>query len=303
VRKFLRNSRDPAQSGFLAVKSDLTAEIDYALIAGLLLFASVIFLFPSSLLAATSDTSKRLPAIAIDPALSQQHNTDPATVQGLTRQQGDAILRELRSIRVLLQKQQQTSKKPRRQVPTSATIKLADQFSLGNTDAPVTMVEFTDYQCPYCKRFHDTTFSRLREKYIDTGKLRYVTMDLPLKFHQQARPAANAARCAGEQGSFWQMRKTLFSNPRALGRQALLAYASDLSLDVSAFQVCLDENRHEKAIQTDIQAARRAGFTGTPSFVIGKNVNGQVNGVTLIGSKPLLEFENQIQRLLPKAGG
>jgi len=252
-----------------------------------------------------SVTPENLPASPIAAATSSPlTGATPPDLQvaseGLTREQGDAILRELRSIRELLQKQQTAA--PAKRKPTSARVAVGDNPALGEADAPVTMVEFTDYQCPYCKRFHDNTFPKLKEKYIDTGKLRYVTMDLPLRFHQQARPAAVAARCAGEQDKFWQMRETLFSNSRALKNEALVSYASDLSLDTAAFQVCLDDKRHERGINQNIQVARGAGFTGTPSFVIGKNINGQVSGAALIGARSLAEFESQIQKLLPQAG-
>ena len=223
--------------------------------------------------------------------------------EGLTKEQGDAILQELKAIRELLQKQQTAQQPKTRSRPTSARVSLTDQPSLGAEDAPVTMVEFTDFQCPYCKRFHDNTFPKLKEKYIDTGKLRYVSMDLPLHFHKQARPAAHAARCAGEQDRFWQMRETLFSNPRALGNEQLLGYAGELELDTDAFKACMDDKRHERGINRDVQIARGAGFTGTPSFVIAKNTGKQLNGPVLIGARSLAEFENQIQRLLPKEGG
>jgi protein-disulfide isomerase len=180
-------------------------------------------------------------------------------------------------------------------------VSVGDNPTLGRDDAPVTMVEFTDYQCPYCKRFHSNTFPRLKEKYIDTGKLRYVSMDLPLKFHQLARPAAVAARCAGAQDKFWQMRETLFGHSPALQKEALVSYAGDLSLDTEAFRACLDDKRNEIGINQNMQVARGAGFTGTPSFVIGRNVNGQVSGTVVIGARSLAEFEAQIQKLLPGA--
>ena len=127
-------------------------------------------------------------------------------------------------------------------------------------------------------------------------------MDLPLHFHQQARPAAHAARCAGEQDKFWQMRETLFNNSRKLGASDLVGYASELSLDTEAFNACMDDKRHERGINRDVQIARGAGFTGTPSFVIAKTTGKQVNGAVLIGARSLAEFENQINRLLPEAG-
>ncbi len=271
----------------------------------MLLPAIVACLISSPILAVTPDntlsaTSKPIQSDARPSMLQTVTQVKP---EGMTRQQGDAILRELRSIRSLLQKQQAQSKSNRRAPPANATIKLGDHPSLGQVDAPVLMVEFTDYQCPYCKRFHDITLPEIQKKYIDTGKLRYVTLDLPLKFHQQARPAAEAARCAGEQNKFWPMRKILFGNPRALDKKSLLGYAGDLALDINAFKSCLEDNRHEQGIQSDIKIARSAGFTGTPSFVIGRNVKGQMSGATLIGAKPFTEFERYIQKHLPKAGG
>src|SRR5262245_31091471 len=115
----------------------------------------------------------------------------------ITRSQADDILKELRLIRQLLERQQQPAAPPR---PTVATV--AVPFTdpvLGKKDAPVTIVEFTDYQCTFCQRFHIATFPRLKSKYIDTGKVRFYSRDMPLDFHQNALKAAVAARCAGDQ--------------------------------------------------------------------------------------------------------
>jgi protein-disulfide isomerase len=242
-----------------------------------------------------------IPDVFADSSSSGQLQPIRNEFPGISRQQGDAILQELRSIRKLLQQQQTTTKaKPRKRRPATAKIKLGDHPAMGSKDAPVTMVEFTDYQCPYCKRFHDNTFPKLKQKYIDSGKLRYIAMDLPLRFHAQAKPAAGAALCAKEQNKFWPFREALFNNPRKLGRNDLLGYARNLSMNVKDFEQCIDQNRYIAAIRQSTQIANGAGFTGTPSFVIGKNVKGLVDGVALIGAKPLVEFESQIDRLLPK---
>ena len=240
------------------------------------------------------------PGLSADSAVTTQLQSPQTGFPGISRQQGDAILRELRSIRKLLQEQKAPSKAKVRKRPVAAKIKLGEHPYLGSIEAPVTMVEFTDYQCPYCKRFHDNTFPKLKEKYIDTGKLRYIAMDLPLRFHPQAKPAANAALCAKEQNKFWPFREVLFKNPRKLGRNDLLGYARNLSMDVKAFEQCIDQNRYAATIRQTTQLANGAGFTGTPSFVIGKNAKGLVDGAALIGAKPLAEFESQIDRLLPK---
>src|SRR5207249_4237126 len=109
--------------------------------------------------------------------------------------------------------------------------------SIGRSDAPVVMVEFTDYQCPFCQRFHMTAFNDLKREYIDTGKIRYVSRDLPLPMHPHAMSAANAARCAGEQNreKFWEMRHRLIVNANQLGTDKYTALADELKLDRAAY--------------------------------------------------------------------
>src|ERR1017187_2441884 len=123
--------------------------------------------------------------------------------QGITRQQADEILNELRQIRQLLEKQNPKAAAPQPQEITRAKLNLEGFAMLGSKDAPITMVEFTDYQCPFCQRFHLSTFSDLKKNYIDTGKVRFYSRDMPLDFHPNALRAAQAARCGGEQGQFW----------------------------------------------------------------------------------------------------
>ena len=95
----------------------------------------------------------------------------------------------------------------------------------------MTMVEFTDYQCPFCQRFHVTTFGELKKNYIDTGKVRFYSRDLPLDFHPNAMRAAQAARCAIEQGKYWQIRDVMGANPDKLDLEHLVGFASDLKMD------------------------------------------------------------------------
>lgn len=216
---------------------------------------------------------------------------------GISRAQGEAILLELRRIRALLEKQQAPSQ-PAKRRPVQARVEFEGAEMLGRPDAPVTLLEFTDYQCPYCKRFVDQTLPELTRKYIDTGKLRFVSLDMPLSFHPQAMQAARAARCAGESDRFWDMRALLFANSKSLDRDDLVRYAAQLGLPAPAFAECLDSNRHDAAIDRAQQAARTAGFSGTPSFVLGRTADGFVDGTAVIGAKPLAEFERIIQQLL-----
>src|SRR5262245_41431233 len=125
------------------------------------------------------------------PLAAQQNN-------GITQQQATEILNELRQIRMLLEKQAKPAGPPPEQI-TKARLNLEGVAMIGNKDAPITIVEFTDYQCPFCQRFHVTTFADLKKNYIDTGKVRFYSRDMPLDFHPNAMRAAQASRCAGDQ--------------------------------------------------------------------------------------------------------
>ena len=110
----------------------------------------------------------------------------------------------------------------------------ASEKSLGAADAPVVVVEYGDFQCPYCKRFVETSFPGLKRDYVDTGKVRWVTRDLPLGFHANAHKAAQAAHCAGEQGRYWEMRDTLFRNNLNLAPEQLARYSAPAGIARSA---------------------------------------------------------------------
>ena len=153
---------------------------------------------------------------------------------GITRQQADEIINELRQIRQLLEKQAKPAA-PQEQQPTEAKINLDGAEMLGSKDAPLTIVEFTDYQCPFCQRFSLTTFPELKKNYIDTGKVRFYSRDMPLDFHANAMRAAQAARCAADQKQFWALRNIMGAHPDKLDMASLLADASDLKMDVPRF--------------------------------------------------------------------
>jgi protein-disulfide isomerase len=156
-----------------------------------------------------------------------------------------------------------------------------DDPSIGPADAPVTIIEFSDYQCPYCQVWYQQVYQQLLASYPD--KLRFVYRDLPLPMHPEAEPAAEAANCAGEQGDYWKYHDALFDQQYGLSRAAYEHYASDLGLDTTAFTACLDSHRYKDEIQADASDASRIGITGTPSFVI--------NGRILIGALPFSDFK------------
>ncbi|HYL02268.1 MAG TPA: DsbA family protein [Steroidobacteraceae bacterium] len=175
--------------------------------------------------------------------------------------------------------------------PQSVQLRLAgDEQSLGRADAPLTVVEFTDYQCPYCRRFQIETFPQLKRRYIDTGKVRFIVRDLPLPFHAAAQPAAEAAHCAGEQGRFWPMHAALLVRAADLSSSGLERDARLLNLDVKRFDACLASRKYAAAIAHNLEEADALGLSGTPSFIIGTTVNGVLTGERVAGALPFEEF-------------
>jgi len=168
------------------------------------------------------------------------------------------------------------------------TITTDGQPSLGPQDAPVTIVEFSDYQCPYCEQWYTQVYQQLLASY--PGKIRFVYRDLPLPMHPEAIPAAEAADCAGAQGAYWKYHDALFSGQYTLGRAAYEHYAADLGLDAAAFTACLDDHRYLAAVNTNASYAASLGLNGTPSFFI--------NGRELIGALPIEQFKTVIDEEL-----
>ena len=161
--------------------------------------------------------------------------------------------------------------------------------SLGPKDAPIVIVEFSDFQCPFCKRFHDETFQQLLAAY--PGKIRFVYRQFPLtSIHPNASPAAEAAMCADEQNVFWKYHDKLFDNQQVLGEQTYIQIASDLGLDMTAFQDCLTNHRYQQDIQADSDFAVSKGVNATPTFFI--------NGLAVVGAQPLDVFKQVIDKEL-----
>ena len=185
----------------------------------------------------------------------------------------------------------------------SARVSIQDRPTIGEPDAPVTLVEFVDYECHYCRRFFHTTYAQLKREYIDPGRLRLVIKDLPLPFHKQARKAAQAAHCAGEQNGFWAMHDKLYGGEAGLNKGALLAYAKRLGLNQEAFKDCLVSDRHLGQIDADIAEAKAVGIPGTPAFVLGRSGGQEVEGAHIRGALPFGVFKGHIERLLGQAQG
>lgn len=177
---------------------------------------------------------------------------------------------------------------------------------MGDKNAPITIIEFSDYECPFCKRHFDQTLPQLIEKYVDTGKVKIVYRDLPLPFHDpMATKEAIAANCAREQGGdskYFQFHDQIFnrttSNGNGLSESDLVTIATDLDLNLTSFNTCLDDPKQADEVKKDLADAAKAGATGTPSFIIGKSTsNGEINGDLVVGAQPFSTFEAIIQTL------
>src|SRR5947207_8448416 len=221
----------------------------------------------------------------------------------MTKTQADTIIDELRKMRGLLERltSGQFATAPAvRPADDRAKVSLGTTPALGRSDAPMAIVEFTDYQCSFCRRFHMTAFDDLKREYIDTGKIRYVSRDLPLPMHPHAMSAANAARCAGEQNreKFWEMRHRLIVNANQLGTDKYTALADELKLDRAAFQACLAGDKYKAQIEKDVTDAGLAGIGGTPSFIIGRVSGDGVDGVKVVGAQPFGVFDARLKELL-----
>jgi len=170
-------------------------------------------------------------------------------------------------------------------------VDLAGAVSQGPENAPVTIVEFTDFQCPFCKRVQPTLQQVLKD-YPD--KVRWVTKNLPLAFHADARGAARAALAANRQGKYWEFRELIFNNPRALGEDNLVAHARTLGLDIDRFRSDMNSSEIDQMISKDMKEAQEVGASGTPTFLI--------NGRKLVGAQPLSSFKQRIDAELSRVG-
>ena len=168
--------------------------------------------------------------------------------------------------------------------------------ALGDANAPVTLIHFSDYQCPFCKRFDLTTLDEIKEKLVASGKVRLIEWDLPLDFHAGAFKAAEAARCAGEQGRFWEMRRLLIANRAATTPEAIAGYVHELpDFRRDEFDQCMSSERYAEVTKRGIQAAHKLGIEATPSFLIGRVRNGRFDGELLVGARKYETFELMVE--------
>ena len=191
------------------------------------------------------------------------------------------------------------------QLPTkqaaAAPVKISadDDPIIGNPDAPITIIEFSDFQCPFCARFHVQTLPQILDEYVEQGKVKLVFRDFPIQsIHPNALPASAAAECANEQGKFKEMHDTLFEKQNEWNKLATAdaislfsTYASDIQMDQSTFDSCLTSGKYIDEIKNDLDDGREYGVSGTPGFFIG---NDDVGYVELKGAQPFESFKKVI---------
>lgn len=176
-------------------------------------------------------------------------------------------------------------------MPAAPRLDITGDPMLGAADAPVTIVEFIDYECPYCQRFAKETWPKLRAAYVETGKVRFVARDFPLPKHGRARAAAVAAACAGAQGRFWEMRDALLTEGHGLTPEDIDRLATRLGLDLVKFDACSADVAQGERLDRQVEAARALGVSGTPSFLVGTTRGALVQGRLLVGDETFADFE------------
>ena len=246
-------------------------------------------------------------ALASGPAMAQA-NEGIGALKGEIEalKQGQAAMRkDLEEIKKLLRRRPGARPSARRQAPAFEPLELgiAGAPFKGKADAPVTLVEFTDYQCPFCRRHFQSVMPRIEKDYVETGKVKYVMREFPIRgLHPDAPKAAEAALCAGDQGAYWAMHDLIFENPKQVRTADLEARAKRLALDGAAFSDCLATGKYRDRVRADIADGAKAGVRGTPSFFLGMtdpNDPGKIKATKMIrGAQGYETFKQAIDQLL-----
>ena len=198
-----------------------------------------------------------------------------------------------------------------RAAPAKAAFREQD-VSIGNSpfkgeaNATVTLIEFSDYQCPYCSRHARNVMPEIVAEYVDTGKVKYVMFEDPIpSLHKNAYGASYAALCAGDQGKYWEMHDIMFANQKGLDIDGLKSFAASIGLNSSEFDTCLDNKKFDKQIKSNIATAARVGVSGTPGFVVGLTDQADPSkarvSAYIKGARPFDNFKAEIDKLLDSA--
>lgn len=212
--------------------------------------------------------------LSVQPAIAASTKDEVLQLQKEVEElkQGQAAMQgDLAAIRKLLEEGSKPAAKPAAPKPFEPVdISVANAPSMGSNEASVTMIEYTDYQCPFCKRHLQNTMPSIKENYIDTGKVRLVLREFPLtSIHPQAVVASMAALCAKDQGNYWGMHDILFENQKKLDEESIKSYSDSIGLDREQFIACMDSLKYREQVQKDLEQGQSLGIRGTPSFAIG----------------------------------
>jgi protein-disulfide isomerase len=219
------------------------------------------------------------------------------------RQGQAAIYKELEEIKALLRKATGSAREKPFQ-PTA--IGVAGAPILGEADARVTIVEFSDYQCPFCLRHVSTTLPQIKKAYIETGKVRYVMREFPIEsIHPKAFKASEAALCAGDQGKYWEMHDLIFRDQKQVEPEDLEAHAETLRLDMAAFVACFESDKYAERVRADLKEGVQAGVRGTPSFFVGLTDPADPDKITatrfIRGAQRFAVFQQAIEEMMKQA--
>jgi len=254
---------------------------------------------------------------SIEAAAQPPSPTDPSQEeQASTKSRDDLILEQLAELRREMQALRREMQQLRRSVteirratvrpsapptpPAPAKVSLDDDEVMGSAEATVAIIEFSDFQCPFCSRFHAQTFPKIKETYIDTGKVQYIFRDFPLmQIHPLARVASVAANCGGRQGKYWEMHHALFENQKRLGPELYKELAQNLSLDLAKFEACLQDPAEEQEVDKDLAYGQSVGVRGTPHYFLGRIEGGDLVDVKRVnGAQAYPAFASILDELL-----
>ena len=222
--------------------------------------------------------------------------------------QQTAILKELQAIKAALEDGGRPAALPTAPPdepapPENVSLTINGSATAGSSSAKLTLIEFSDFECPFCGRYVRDTLAQLKREYVDTGKVRYVFRHFPLEdIHPRAVKAGAAAECARRQGKFWEMHDRIFADQRALAEADLARAASGAGLNASEYERCLKSDA-EKVVRQDMNEGERAGVTGTPFFFMGVSEgNGAIKVLKrLSGAQPYDVFKATLDELLAGA--
>ena len=186
---------------------------------------------------------------------------------------------------------------------TTQFVSLDDDPMKGNPQAGITIVEFSDFQCPFCARFHTMTLPLIEQNYVATGKVNFVYRDFPIQgIHPNAVPAALASECADDQGKFWEFHDLLFVNQKnwegleiPVAMNAFKQYAVSIDLNMEEFNDCFDSGKYLAEVNADLEDGKKYGVTGTPGFFVG---NEKIGFVKIIGAQPYSTFQDVLDKML-----